>query len=84
MKLKPIKANMSELWLDNGAVILFSYSTPVAAQRAEGGFIRTSTRYSQTTSKHITQWLDGRKAETVHQSELDAMLNGHSGTTDIN
>ena len=41
LKIKAIKANVTELHLPNGAVVMFSYNTPVAAQRAEGGFIRT-------------------------------------------
>jgi len=57
----------------NNADILFSYSTPVAAC-VDGKFIRTATRYSVTTSKHINQWLDGRKAETVEQSVIDNLL----------
>jgi len=74
MELKQLKANQTELHTSDGAVIFFNYNTPVAAQLAEGGFIRTSTRHSVTTSKHINQWLDGRKAEEVDQSVLDAMI----------
>ena len=71
MKLIPLGANKTELHTNAGAVILFSYKTPVAAQLASGGFVRTSEHYSRTTSKHITQWLEGRKAESVDQSVLD-------------
>jgi len=46
----------------------------VAAQLAQGGFVRTETKYSRTTSKHINQWLDGAKAETVPQATIDALL----------
>lgn len=74
MRVKSIGSNKTELWLDNGAVIFFSYETPVAAQKAEGGFIKTNKKYSVTTSKHITQWLDGRCAEVVDQAILDAMV----------
>jgi hypothetical protein len=76
LKLIPIKANMNELRLPNGAVILFSYQTPVAAQRAEGGFVRTAQHYSPTTTRHINQWLEGRKAEEVPQAEINAMVEG--------
>lgn len=62
MKLNQIASNQTELRTNN-AVILFSYSTPVAAC-VDGTFYRTSKKYSVTTSKHISQWLDGRKAET--------------------
>lgn len=62
MKLEHIASNQTEL-RTNSAVVLFSYSTPVAAC-VDGVFYRTSRTYSTTTSKHITQWLSGRTAET--------------------
>lgn len=74
MKLKQLKANQTELHTDNGAVIFFSCDTPVAAQLAEGGFIRTNKKWSVTTSKHINQWLAGARAEEVDQSVLDSMV----------
>lgn len=74
MKIKQLKANQTELHTNDGAVIFFSYNTPVAAQLAEGGFIRTSKKWSVTTSKHINQWLSGAKAEEVEQSVLDQMV----------
>ena len=73
MKIKPIASNQTELHTNSGAVVLFSYQTPVAAQLAEGGFVRTSTKWSKTTSKHITQWLNGAKAREVDQSVLDGI-----------
>lgn len=74
MKLKPLAANMTELHTASGAVILFSYQTPVAAQLAAGGFVRTAKRWSVTTSRHINKWLDGAKAREVPQEELDGMV----------
>jgi hypothetical protein len=41
---------------ENGAQILKSYSTPVAAYIPALGFMETDCRWSVTTSKHITQW----------------------------
>lgn len=73
MKLKPMGANRTELTLASGAVVFFSYQTPVAAQRAEGGFVRTAEHYSVTTSRHINQWLEGRTAAIVPQSELNSI-----------
>ena len=52
MKIKPIASNQTELHLNDGTVVLFSYQTPVAVNYAEGGFARTSTKWSKTTSKH--------------------------------
>lgn len=65
MKLNPIGSNQFEVTV-NGAVILFSYSTPVAAN-VDGAFYRTAKHWSTTTSKHINRWLDGRQAETKPQ-----------------
>jgi cytochrome b len=73
LKIKPIASNQTELHTPSGDVVLFSYQTPVAAQLAEGGFVRTSTKWSKTTSKHINQWLQGAKAREVDQSVLDGM-----------
>jgi len=38
-----------------------------------GGYVRTDCRWSVTTSKHINQWLDGRRCREVPQAELDAL-----------
>lgn len=78
MKLKPLGANRTELTLPTGAVVFFSYSTPVAAQLAQGGFVRTDKHYSVTTSRHINQWLEGANARTVPQAEIDAIAGGAS------
>jgi hypothetical protein len=74
MKIKNVGSNMTELHTNEGAVILFSYETPVAAQLAQGGFVRTSKKWSVTTSKHINKWLDGINADLVEQAELDALV----------
>lgn len=73
MKIKSLGNNKTELTLANGTTVFFSYQTPVAANLATGGFIRTNKKWSVTTSKHITQWLGGANAKLVEQSELDAL-----------
>lgn len=73
MKVKPLGANKTELHLNDGTIIFFSYETPVAACLSEGGFIKTDLKYSVTTSKHITQWLAGANAKIVSQSEIDIL-----------
>ena len=58
MRLRKIGSNMSEVEV-SGNFILFSYETPVAGRsiNQEGeGFFKTSTKYSVTTTKHITQY----------------------------
>ena len=73
MKLHQIKANQTQLSMDNGTEVFFSYNTPVAAFIPGKGYVRTEKKWSTTTSKHINQWLDGFDATPVPQSELDAL-----------
>ena len=70
MKLRQIASNQTELELPCGAVVLFSYGTPVAAQLASGGFVRTEQKWSVTTSRHINKWLQGIDAQEVPQADL--------------
>jgi hypothetical protein len=70
MKLRQIGSNQTELTLPCGAVVLFSYETPVAAQLASGGFVRTEQKWSVTTSRHINKWLQGIDAQEVPQADL--------------
>lgn len=74
MKVKSIGSNKTELHLDNGTIVLVSYETPVAACLGTGGFIKTDTKYSVTTSKHITQWLNGANAKVVPQTDINELL----------
>ncbi len=71
MNLRPIASNMTELELNGGITVLFSYKTPVAACLPGKGWYRTEKRWSVTTSKHIGKWLDGVKAEEKPQSFFD-------------
>lgn len=75
MKLIPIKANMTELTLDNGDAVLFSYETPVAAITAEGAF-KTSKKWSRTTSKHINAWGPDYKGGEKPQEFFDSLVKG--------
>lgn len=72
MKLNPIGPNQTEI--DTGKMlVLFSYKTPVAAM-TNGGVYRTEEKHSNTTSRHINAWLDGRNAEVKPQAWFDALL----------
>ena len=59
MQLTPIAANQTELSLNNGTQVFFSYKTPVAAYTPSQGYIRTAKYWSVTTSRHINKWLKG-------------------------
>lgn len=74
MKMRKAGNNMTELSLTNGTDVLFSYETPVAAYVEGEGYVRTETRYSITTSKHINKWLNGMAAREVPQTFIDALV----------
>ena len=57
MRIKQIKANVTEITFENGSQVMFSYETPVAARGADGTAFKSERFYSVTTSKHIGQWL---------------------------
>jgi hypothetical protein len=72
MKLKQIASNMTELHLDNGTIVLFSYETPVAVYYEPCQPIeRTKIIYSRTTTKHINKWIK-RQAKELGQNEFEA------------
>lgn len=76
MKLNPIRENMTELELHKPIVgglpikILFSYSTPVAMSDSTGLCYVTEKKWSNTTSRHINEWLAGRPARKEGQSSF--------------
>lgn len=74
MNLNPIRTNLTELEI-NGLTVLFSYRTPVAAI-VDGVRYRTETRWSNTTSRHINQWLDGGHAQPKPQEFFDNLISG--------
>jgi hypothetical protein len=55
MQLKPIQSNMTELTLNDGTQVLFSYQTPVACW-IDGQFYKTDKKWSNTTTRHINKW----------------------------
>jgi hypothetical protein len=56
MKLNPIASNMTEITLNDGSRILFSYQTPVAHYKPSAFLYRTSKKWSNTTTRHINKW----------------------------
>ena len=73
LKVESLGPNKTLLTLE-GKQVFVSYSTPVAAWIQGRGYIKTSTKWSRTTSKHITQWLGGVNAEEVDQEVLNSLL----------
>lgn len=79
-------SNMREFRAKN-YTILFSYNTPVAAFILGQGWYITEKKWSQTTSRHITKWLNeyakrgafidrNVNVKTVSQCQLDSFFAG--------
>ncbi len=75
MQLNPIGPNQTEVERQDGTTILYSYKTPVAAFVPGKGALCTTTKYSRTTSKHITLALNrwGATRHNVEQNEINAI-----------
>jgi hypothetical protein len=73
MKINVLGANRTEAEFPNGARVLYSYSTPVAAYIPGKGYVKSGRFYSRTTSKHIGQWQRGIE-ETVPEEYLKALI----------
>ena len=77
LRLHVLGQNMTELVLDKG-VLFFSYNTPVAALM-DGKMYVTTTRYSNTTSRHITKFVmsgfhDMADVLKIDQSFFDSFI----------
>ena len=68
--IKSPAANQTEVTLANGNVLFYSYATPVAAFVSGRGILRTSKKWSASTSKHITQFIK-RNAPSATVTEVD-------------
>lgn len=80
MQLKPLGSNQTELRLENGTTILFSYETPVACYcNDDGKYYRTNKQWSRTTSKHINKWLGNITAASIDQAELEDIIKLEEG-----
>ncbi len=85
MKLKSLGANQTELTLNDGSQILFSYETPVCVRteamhcgQMQTRVCVTTEKYSRTTSKHINNWVANLSdiIQMVPQSEIDTFAKG--------
>ena len=87
MKLKKIGNNETEITLNDGSQILFSYETPVCVRteamhcgQMQTRVCFTTEKYSRTTTGHINKWLmvgpSGDVQMIVPQSEIDNFVKG--------
>jgi len=70
-----IKSSRIEVVMANGTSVFFSYMIPVAAFVPGRGYLRTSRRWSTTTTRHINQWLSRKGAEAVEEVSQDVIDN---------
>ena len=70
MQLTPIAANQTSVSFNDGTEVFFSYKTPVAAYLPDKGYVKTSTFYSVTTSRHINKWLPTKDVPEVSDTFL--------------
>ena len=78
MILRKLGSNQTELSLNNGNSIFFSYETPVAGYHSEDGYFKTDTYYSKTTSLHINQYfkhVDAGDISIVPDEYIVALVN---------
>ena len=70
-----IKSSQVEVVMANGTSVFFSYMIPVAAFVPGRGYVRTSKKWSRTTTRHINAWLAGKRAEEVEEVDQDVIDN---------
>ncbi len=75
MNLRVVGPNQTEISLTDGNRLFFSYDTLVAAYFVGRGYVFTTTKYSNTTSKHIKNWIDGEDSEDMIQECFDQLTN---------
>ena len=75
MELKSFAKNRTVLIFNNGITeIFFSYETPVAGYSNKLGYVKTDKWYSQTTTRHINKYIDGKAHTVVSQSVINDLL----------
>ena len=79
MKIKSIAANQTEITLANGTIVFVSYETPVAAFIPGRGIVKTSTKWSKTTSKHISQFIQRINPASTVSEEPQSFFNNLIG-----
>ena len=73
MKVKQIGSNQTEIIMNNGNHVLFSYETPVAVSTVNGMYV-TETKYSNTTTRHINKRCACIDRNMLSQTELENLI----------
>lgn len=62
--------NCHERTYENGARVFFSYGTPVCAYVPGVGALRTTAKYSMTTSRHVNMWSKDELTELASANQI--------------
>ena len=74
MELTQIASKQTLVTFPNYTEVFFSYKTPVAGYHPDLGYVKTKQYYSQTTTRHINNWVEGVTAKEVKQEILDNLV----------
>ena len=73
MQLRQVGSNQSKISFADGKEVFFSYETPVAAFIPSLGYVKTSQKWSRTTSRHISNY-SSAYADEYPQSFFNSLL----------
>ena len=73
LKLKDVKSNYLVLNV-NDSELLFSYTTCVAGFLPDQGYFKSEDFFSNTTSKHVNQYLGKKPFIKIEQQEIKNIL----------
>lgn len=75
MHVTQIKPNMTAVNFEKeDVVVLYSYSTAVAYHDKDGIKV-TDKRYSNTTTRHIKEWIGDKPSKVTTQRDIDKKVN---------
>lgn len=79
MKINQVGSNQTEVQQAGGVAVLYSYETPVAAFVPGRGAVCDETKYSRTTSRHVSaavaRWgCDNNTRSTVTAQEFAKLI----------
>ena len=73
MRLETMGTNQTLVHIA-GHEYFFSYNTCVAGKQEDGQVWKVSKKYSNTTTKHVNQYLDGREPYLVDESDAQLAM----------
>ena len=78
MKVKQLGPNKTVITMPNEDEIFFSYETPVAGWICGKGYWRTTEKFSRTTSKHVSQYVNTYRVRDLTPDQTAELLDRYS------